>query len=175
MDDFFVDERDGLVYRTVRIGKQIWFAENFRYKCDESYAYEDNEENVKMYGRLYTWDTAMKIAPKGWHLPSLDEFKELEAFVEQNSTRGASVSLKSVMGWSENYGTDAFGFSALPAGNRIEKNDYAELGDWGNFGASTEGVDGCAYSLEIGFNDEWIGWYEDFGGHYKTTVFFLFV
>ncbi len=47
----------------------------------------------------------MKIAPKGWHLPSLDEFKELEAFVEQNSTRGASVSLKSVMGWSENYGT----------------------------------------------------------------------
>lgn len=39
MDDFFVDERDGLVYRTVRIGKQIWFAENFRYKCDESYAY----------------------------------------------------------------------------------------------------------------------------------------
>ena len=96
----FMDTRDGETYHTVQIGDQIWMVENLRFKAAGSYAPDNDESNVKKFGRLYTWTTALDIppeyseqspakdiemynkvkernyqgiAPEGWHIPSRKE------------------------------------------------------------------------------------------------------
>jgi len=110
----FEDVRDGKVYKKVKIGSQIWMAENLRYEADGSVCYEDSapvlrdsagvvklvtqEEHCDYYGRLYDWNTAMDgvgsshanpsgvegVCPVGWHIPSDAEWTELQDFVGLN-------------------------------------------------------------------------------------------
>ena len=77
--DSLTDSRDGKVYKTVKIGNQIWMAENLNYDADKNncWFYDNDPENGKKYGRLYNWYSAMEVAPPGWHLPSLDEWSKL--------------------------------------------------------------------------------------------------
>ncbi|MBE0654747.1 MAG: hypothetical protein IH594_13170, partial [Bacteroidales bacterium] len=72
----FTDSRDGKIYKTVKIEDQWVMAENLAYKPDKGnfWSYENNESNISIYGYLYDWETAINIAPEGWHLPTSDEF-----------------------------------------------------------------------------------------------------
>lgn len=163
-DNTFTDPRDGQVYKTVKIGNQVWLAENFRYKCDGSYAYDDDNKNIKKYGRLYTWDAAMKCAPPGWHLPSREEWNNLQGYVEANANAEAGTALKSETGWEKwdgvPQGTDEFGFCALPAGYRNYIGDFRVLGKYAFFWSSTERFDIGAYHRNLGNLEDFVeSWY----------------
>ena len=126
----FRDDRDGQIYEWVLIGKQVWMAQNLNYKSNSgSYFYDNDEQAGKVHGRLYTWDAVMKqdISPRGWHVPSNEEWEELATYVAKHN-KGAvkkgnlwtriGTSLKARTGWAapQYNGTDNFGFAALPAG-----------------------------------------------------------
>jgi uncharacterized protein (TIGR02145 family) len=115
------DARDGKTYKTVTIGKQTWMAENLNYEAESSLCYGNDQANCNKYGRLYDWNTAMNVCPNGWHLPSNDEWGDLAIAAggtgEYVNGCTDSKKLKAKSGWDEN-GTDDFGFSALPDGDR---------------------------------------------------------
>ena len=164
------DIRDGQSYKTVSIGTQTWMAENLNYETTNSYCYDDNVANCTKYGRLYTWAAAMDsvgtwstngkgcgynwtgsptypvrgVCPDGWRLPTV---AELDAAVS-----------KSTSGW--NYGgngTDAFGFSALPAGLRDIGGNFGMEGDYAYFWSSTVvyGYADFAYSVKLDYGRDY--------------------
>ena len=142
-----------------------------------SWCYNDDANNCSKYGRLYTWAVAMDsvgtlstngkgcgfgttcsptypvrgICPEGWHLPTKAEFETLITAVGGQST--ASKVLKSTSGWRWNNssvnGSDAFAFSALPAGHRGGGGYYDGEGNGVDFWSSTEGNSDYAYSMYL--------------------------
>jgi uncharacterized protein (TIGR02145 family) len=97
------DPRDGQSYRIVKIGNQIWMAENLNFEVPNSYCYKNSADSCAKYGRLYIWSAAMDsagmfspygidcgmgkpcspqypvqgVCPKGWHLPTITEWEIL--------------------------------------------------------------------------------------------------
>jgi uncharacterized protein (TIGR02145 family) len=72
------DPRDGNIYETVTINGLTWTRENMRYMALPGASYFDNDKNnLPLYGALYDWNAARQVCPAGWRLPSEDEFREL--------------------------------------------------------------------------------------------------
>jgi uncharacterized protein (TIGR02145 family) len=184
--DSLTDERDGQTYKTVKIGSQWWMAENLNYETGNSYCYNNNSANCTKYGRLYTWAAAMdsvgtlttngkgcgykktcsptypvrRICPEGWHLPSKTEFETL--FTAVGGQDSAGTALKSTGGWfNDGNGTDAFGFSALPAGDRGSNGGCNYEGLNAYFWSSTEYDSNYAYNVLLYVNFDYA--YLDYG------------
>lgn len=66
--------------RSVKLGNQVWMAENLDIDIPGSYIYNGNLAHGEKFGRLYTWDAAKKACPSGWHLPSDSEWEQLVNF-----------------------------------------------------------------------------------------------
>lgn len=117
----FIDSRDNQTYKTVKIGKDEWLAENFRFKLDGEYQ------------GLYNYEAACKAVPEGWHIPSQSEFEDLmqESNKLSNYSFGNRIgaALKSKDNWAKNgKAYDCFGFNALPTGYR-DCDELEELCD----------------------------------------------
>jgi len=151
-------------YKTAKIGKQVWMAENLDYYVKGSECYRYQESNCGKYGRLYDWITAMAlpdscynkrcssqisakhkgICPDGWHIPSAEDWNILMKFVnpdcrDDNHCKDAGAKLKATSGWNivsgVPQGTDDYGFSALPSGRGTFHDDfYVGFPDVGDFG-----------------------------------------
>ena len=168
----FKDSRDGQKYKKVKIGKQVWMAENLNYKMEGSYCYENDETHCEKYGRLYEWDAAMKACPKGWHLPTSEEFGTLISNVGGIETAGKM--LKSTIGWKENKGKsgnglDAFGFNVLPAGGRNYNGNFNYAGEGAGFWSATDYGESYAYILHLDYDYE-LAPLDDDDKDYATSV-----
>lgn len=145
----------GRKYPVVKIGDQLWTAENLDWKIDGitinpyytsydspsypcAWYYNDDEATYgieeKKYGLLYNGHSRnyiiskqSELFPKGWHIPSLSEFDMLAQNVGGLSIAGTK--LKSKTEWTRGAGTDDYGFNALPAGYRRNgSNPYSGVG-----------------------------------------------
>jgi uncharacterized protein (TIGR02145 family) len=141
--NIFFDSRDNRTYKTVKIGEQVWMAENLNYeiavekekgvaklfstKPPSNYCYDGNLINCSILGRLYLYETAKNACPTGWHLPNEKEWQTL--IINSGGESGAPEKLKPANGWVKsqssffsNKTTWTFppyegGFAALPGGS----------------------------------------------------------
>ena len=151
----YTDPRDGKVYKTVKIGTQIWMAKNLAYKESRGcWAYDNAENNVAIYGYLYDWETAKQVCPTGWHLPSDAEWTQLTTYLGGEDVAGGKLKEAGTAHWqSPNIGaTNKSGFTAVPAGTRYFIEAFYGIGKFGYWWSSSEGTTVNAWSRYLFYN-----------------------
>ena len=160
-------------YESVRIGNQEWMTRNldvdrFRngdliphVESDEewkkagengqpAWCYYDNDpKNGKKYGKLYNWyavNDSRGLAPKGWHIPTDEEWEILVEFLSEKDIPGHKM--KSVDGWEEwmdedgniqnGNGDNSVGFNALPGGYIYNNGSFLDIRNYAVFWSATE-------------------------------------
>lgn len=158
-DSTFIDPRDGQVYTYKRIGTQIWMTQNLNYAAPGSSCYDNNAANCAVYGRLYDWNTALTVAPPGWHLPSDAEWQILLGYLGGIYTvAGGKMKEIGTTRWaSPNTGADnSSGFTGLPGGVRGRDGLFYYIGSFGFWWSSTpEGP--TAWGRTLIYNDMTLG------------------
>ena len=150
----FKDPRDGKDYKTVTIGNQVWMAENLAFKPNYGnyWAYDNDPSNVKKYGYLYDWQTARRVCPTGWHLPSDAEWTILTDYLGGESIAGGKM--KTTTGWDalNTAASNGSGFSGLPGGLRGNDGSFDGVGYVGFWWSSTEYDAGDAWYRPLSYS-----------------------
>jgi len=151
----------GSTCKSKQIGTQTWMTENLNIVTSDSWCYQNSADSCAKYGRLYTWEAAKTACPNGWHLPSNAEWTTLADYAGGYSTAGSK--LKSTSGWYNNgNGTDTYGFSALPGGNRNSDGSFSNAGYYGFWWTATEGGSSLAYGRHMDYGNDFLneGYYD---------------
>lgn len=125
-------------------GKQ-WTTRNLSVNIAPSYCYDNSEANCLQYGRLYTWESAVKACRSlgpSWHLPTEDEWRQLAArhggVSEDSKDRGKAAYQALLLGGRA-------GFKAILGGGRDLNGQYARFQAHGFYWTSTENDAGNAW------------------------------
>jgi len=175
MSGTFIDARDGHEYKWVKIGKQIWMAENLAYlpyvslpgdgSSTDPYCYVYNyngadiqaaklTSNYATYGVLYNWIAANELCPDGWHLPSDTEWEELAQYISEQKGPYSKVDddwldvgthLKATSGWS-NDGNGTDDYNfSALPGGMCYNDKFTYIGHYGYWWSSAEGSNSVVY------------------------------
>ncbi|GBU20859.1 hypothetical protein R80B4_00746 [Fibrobacteres bacterium R8-0-B4] len=143
-------------YKTVVIVGKRWMAENLNINRGNSWCYDNNNSNCDKYGRLYDWNTAKTACPKGYHLPSRQEWRSLVDYA--GGDKKAGKKLKARSGWNSNdNGKDDFGFSALPGGYRTSDGSFYSAGSYGLWWTAAENGGDLAYGRGMNNGNDRVG------------------
>jgi uncharacterized protein (TIGR02145 family) len=135
----FIDTRDSNTYKWVKIGDQIWMAENLNFGTKvmegkrlnkniiEKLCYDNNENNCDTFGGLYIGYTMNHfnltqgpngICPEGWHIPTDKEWQIQVDYLGGNKVAGGLLKEAGTAHWDKpNIGaTNSSRFAALPGG-----------------------------------------------------------
>ena len=126
------------------------------------YFNNDSARYAAIYGKLYNWfavNDPRGLAPKGWHIPSVDEWTALETCLSDTSAAGSSMKQSGTATWSSpNTGaTNSTGFKALPGGFRDFDGTFYFIGKFGYWWSSTEYYTRYAWGRHLNYFDELIG------------------
>jgi uncharacterized protein (TIGR02145 family) len=160
-----IEDIDGMSYKTVQIGSQVWMAENLktsRFNDGTSipnitnnaqwtdintpaYCWFNNNDTLykNIYGAYYNWFAVSsgKLCPVGWHVPSDTEWQLLIDFLGGSNSAGSKIKETGTNNWifSNSDATNISGFTALPAGQRSTLDGtFNGQGNYGGWWSTTE-------------------------------------
>lgn len=163
-----INDYENNVYETVRIGTQLWMAQNLgttHYLNGDiigttnpptldisnvtspefQWSYGGIDANAIIYGKLYTWYTisdSRKVCPAGWHIPTDSDWATLESALGGYIIAGSELKEAGNSHWVSPYNLDATNescFKALPGGYRNVSGGFSFLGNYGYWWSATEG------------------------------------
>lgn len=133
-----------------------------------SYAASSNNDKVDipeaLRGYLYNWSAALTVCPKGWHLPSSDEYTDLVNYAENNTNMAMlagyseywkSSNTQKHPGYCRTHSSDycdSLKFSLVPAGNMSKDGKFDYGGRSANLWTSTEVDSGNANRACFDYN-----------------------
>jgi uncharacterized protein (TIGR02145 family) len=144
-----VTDADGNIYHTVKIGNQIWTAENLRttkwsdgapiphvpdsiawHNLDSPgycyYANTNNADTIKRFGALYNWYCvdSKKLAPPGWHVPTNDDWDTLQNYLIKHGYNwdGEKWDNRIAKSLAAQSGWKPFGIEGMPGNNMKDNN-----------------------------------------------------
>jgi len=165
----FSDPRDGQMYRTIRIGDHVWFAENLRYECDGSWCYNNERRREEAHGRLYTWEAAQTACPPGWRVPSEEEWRRLGA--EFGGYRDMDESGREIGKASKAFESlitgGRAGFDASLGGLVDSRERFKQFGRGGYYWTSSQ----FEYTTNYGDFEDISGWKVDYDTYKKLSSF----
>lgn len=142
-----IDARDGTIYETVELNEQYWMAENLNYAAAHgSWVYGEDPENEEKYGRLYTWEAARRACPKGWRLPTDQDWRKMAGdyskvdIASQQEPGSAYAAL--IKGGDSN-------FDALHGGTRRPTGTFVYLGEIGQYWSGTQDSGNKAFLFQF--------------------------
>jgi uncharacterized protein (TIGR02145 family) len=170
---------EGNIYKTVKIGTQVWMAENLRSTklndgtemalttgsaqwnnlSDAGYCWYDNDEPSfkALYGALYNGYTVVtgKLCPDGWHIPEKQEWTVLREFLGDSVKAGGKMKETGTANWqSPNKGADNFsGFTAVAAGIRYFEGTFSSNQTYTSLWSATEATQGELWCTSLYFAD----------------------
>ena len=122
---------------TLRIGNQVWAKKNLSIPLANSFWYERDSLNNKDNGRLYFFSAAMSACPKGWHIPSDEEWQQLF-----NYLGGDSAALPKLLpGGSSGLNITLAGYRSANSANDL----FGKKGESGMYWTSTVKAEQTAY------------------------------
>lgn len=154
------DNRDGKTYNVIMIGSQTWMAENLAYKTKNGcWVYNNDGKNLEKYGYLYTWETANKVCPAYFHLPSSDEWKTLVDFLGREEAAGAKLKEEGTSNWSgpNPDATNESGFTALPGGRYNSDGTFSNMGRLGCWWTTGQDYTNAGYYRYIRYDNSYVG------------------
>jgi uncharacterized protein (TIGR02145 family) len=174
----FIDPRDDNEYKWVRIGDQIWMAENLRtlvfqngdpiFRVRQNKYFEEKiaaycdpcylVRNGKAFGRLYNRFAVVdnrSIVPEGWCIPSNEDWLQLIDFLGGSAIAGGKLKFSGTDLWHEpNYGaTNESGFSAVPAGFSVPGIARVPIGYTSIWWSSSVSEDQCQDTAGVEHNN----------------------
>lgn len=182
--DAIVTDIDGNIYKTVKIGNQIWMAENLkttRYNdgtpipnvtdnnewsnlTTGAYCYYDNDySNNTIYGKLYNWYAVEtgKLAPKGWHVPTDAEWTTLTTYLGGESLAGGKMKSMQFWKWPNTGANNFSGFTGLPAGTRHSDGTFNGVGYGAIIWSSTKSSMYGAWNRFLHYHDSMVRFSND--------------
>jgi len=159
-----VKDASGNTYKTVKIGDQVWMAENLK---TERYAngnlipnvrgysewsdlntgawcnYDNLKQNEAIYGKLYNWYAvadSSNICPIGWHVPTDAEWGILIDYLGGEFGAGGKMKTNDAKYWKSpnESASNLSGFSGLPGGIRYGTGDFGSVGLYGHWWSFSE-------------------------------------
>lgn len=100
LTDTLVDDRNGHVYELMKFGNAYWMTENLKYKSRSNTMYENDLNNLKKYGRMYTYEESKLACPSGSHLPTFQDWDSLVKFVDPREEGDAGDKLVKKQGFA---------------------------------------------------------------------------
>jgi len=115
----FIDERDGHEYKWVKIGEQIWMAEDVNFNPGLNRKYARSYDNYYEY----TWEVAQEVCPANWHIPTIKEWECLDIY----------LSGKEILDFTnrEGHWSTKFGYYTH-SGKKLKKGYYIDTYSSGN-------------------------------------------
>jgi uncharacterized protein (TIGR02145 family) len=173
-----VEDIDGIIYKTIPIGSQVWMAENLKTTRfndganipevtgfgawtdlttpARAWCFNNDSLYKDLYGAYYNWFAVStgKLCPVGWHVPSDNEWLVLVTSLGGDKVAGSKLKEAGKNNWisSNKNATNESGFTAIPAGFRSTNDgSFAGSGEIGGWWSATE-------ESQSVFGSSWCRW-----------------
>jgi uncharacterized protein (TIGR02145 family) len=174
-----LSDLEGNIYKTVKIGNQVWMAENLKTSIlndgtdiplitdsaswgnltTPGYCwYANDAASFKdTYGALYNGYTVItgKLCPAGWHVPEKEEWQVLSEFLGDSLKGGGNLKEAGTAHWlSPNKGADnSSGFTAVGAGLRYFEGTFVSVLSYTSIWSATGIANDDEWYIGLYFND----------------------